>query len=205
MNFKTSLFILVVHALSFSGTLADSGVIANKVRNIWQYEYRSGGKTGGKTYLDFRYTAKVESSSGILLFKEYKNDSLKNTDTLKIRKDPLDGSKYKAIINLKLLTGTTTAIDEGFYVRFPTDTTMVLDEGCCDRYAFYFKVPVTGTKNPATKGNSMKINFIHGRTIYGLSGKREALRTDKISTGIYLEKDGNYQITAKRMTKLRSD
>jgi hypothetical protein len=130
----------------YSFSEIDSVGMLSKIQNVWKYEYSYGGFAGTKKYPSDNYKLMVESASS---FKEYRNDTLINTDSFALQRNILSGrTYYKIIIKLKMIEGSTVQGSEGYYIDFLDDSTLVLDEGCCDRYAFYFKILKTATNTP---------------------------------------------------------
>lgn len=108
---------------------------------------------------------------------------------------------WKIIINLKYLEQTTVKKDEGYYLRFYDDSIMYLDEGCCDRYSFDFRL-LKPTSIIHTI-NILSINNLPNTTTYfNVSGQKVNCINNNLSTGIYLKiVKINNQITLKRILK----
>ena len=126
----------------------------------------------------------VESGSS---FKEYRNDTLINTDSFALQRNILSGRTcYKIILTLKMLEGTVVG-NGGYYIDFLGDSTLVFNDGYFDGYAYYF----TSLKTAANKDfriNKAPLNGLkHKRPVFNLSGKKIAGNEKRLPNGIFLE------------------
>jgi hypothetical protein len=163
----------------------DSIGILSKIQNIWEYEYSFGGLKGATRYPSATYRLIVESGSS---FKEYRNDTLINTDSFALQRNIQSGrTYYKIILTLKMLEGSTVPGSEGYYIKFPDDTTLVINDGYFDGYEYYFSSLKTAIKKKVRINNAPSNAVKHKRPVYNLSGKKIFCDEKKLPKSVYLE------------------
>lgn len=204
---KAALIALTIFSVAYSNCVlsVDSNEIMNRIINNWELKNISGGFGGGTFYNSYSYKLTFEFDSNKSIFKEYKNDSLMNTDYVSTKRVVSAGDTcWKIVINLNYLGLWGAQKDEGFYVRFYDDSIMYLDEGCCDRYSFRFELLKSTSIIQKIPSISINNNNVSKKTTYfNVSGRKVNCINNNLSTGIYFKfVKANNQMTLKRIFKI---
>jgi hypothetical protein len=188
---------LIISIVSFASYIysfsdIDSIGILSKIQNIWEYKYSFGGLKGTTRYPSATYRLIVESGSS---FKEYRNDTLINTDSFALQRNIQSGrTYYKIILTLKMMEGSTVPGSEGYYIKFPDDTTLVINDGYFDGYEYYFSSLKTAIKKKVRINNAPSNGLKNKSAIFTLSGKKIVCNEMRRPDGFYLEHHKQHRV-----------